>query len=410
MKNSTSRCDNPWEVIIIGGGAAGLFCAATAAIRGKKVLVLESANQIGKKILMSGGGRCNFTNRKVEPENFVSNNIHFCKSALSQYTENDFISLVERNDLEYEERKNGQLFCKHTARDIVTLLTNECVDHDVTIRTSAKVKSVTRKTSGFYSVKLSTFNEETVEVLSCSSLVVASGGLSVPTLGGSDIGYVIARAFGLTITGISAGLVPFMFSDEILSLCKSLAGCSASITASCNGISFTGDMLFTHRGISGPAILQISSYWNPGDAVTINLMPKHDAASHLLKLKNESPKSLLRTVLTRDLPKALTAGLEELWWPNQSESPLADWENSKIKRIGALLNGWMVKPSSTEGYRTAEVTLGGVNTDAIKSKSMECKEFPKLFFIGEVLDVTGHLGGFNFQWAWSSGYVAGLHV
>ena len=410
MKNSTSRCENPWEVIIIGGGAAGLFCAATAAIRGKKVLVLESANQIGKKILMSGGGRCNFTNRKVEPENFVSNNIHFCKSALSQYTENDFISLVERNDLEYEERKNGQLFCKHTARDIVTLLKNECVDHDVTIRTSAKVKSVTRKTSGFYSVKLSTVNEETVEVLSCSSLVVASGGLSVPTLGGSDIGYVIARAFGLTITGISAGLVPFMFSDEILSLCKSLAGCSASITASCNGISFTGDMLFTHRGISGPAILQISSYWNPGDAVTINLMPKHDAASHLLNLKNENPKSLLRTVLTRDLPKALTAGLEELWWPNQSESPLADWENSKIKSIGALLNGWMVKPSSTEGYRTAEVTLGGVNTDAIKSKSMECKEFPKLFFIGEVLDVTGHLGGFNFQWAWSSGYVAGLHV
>jgi predicted Rossmann fold flavoprotein len=169
-------------------------------------------------------------------------------------------------------------------------------------------------------------------------------------------------------------------------------------------------MLFTHRGISGPAILQISSYWNPGDAVTINLMPKHDAASHLLNLKNESPKSLLRTVLTRDLPKALTAGLEALWWPNQSESPLADWENSKIKSIGALLNGWMVKPSSTEGYRTAEVTLGGVNTDAIKSKSMECKEFPKLFFIGEVLDVTGHLGGFNFQWAWSSGYVAGLHV
>jgi hypothetical protein len=409
MTNKTSRHDNFWEVIIIGGGAAGLFCAATAAARGKNVLVLESATKIGKKILMSGGGRCNFTNRKVEPEHFSSNNIHFCKSALSQYTENDFISLVERNDLEYEERKNGQLFCKHAARDIVTLLENECTKHSVTIRTSAKVKSATRNPSDFYTVELSR-NDKTTESLTCSSLVVASGGLSVPTLGGSDIGYVIARAFGLPITDVSAGLVPFMFSDEILSLCKSLTGCSAPVDASCNGMNFTEDMLFTHRGISGPAILQISSYWVPGDAVMINLMPWHNAPSYLLDIKNESPKSLLRTVLANDMPRALVIALEALWWPNQSESPLANWENSKLKNIGALLNGWTVKPSSTEGYRTAEVTLGGINTDTIKSKSMECKDFPNLFFIGEVLDVTGHLGGFNFQWAWSSGYVAGLSV
>ena len=409
MTNKTSRHDNFWEVIIIGGGAAGLFCAATAAARGKNVLVLESATKIGKKILMSGGGRCNFTNRKVEPEHFLSNNIHFCKSALSQYTENDFISLVERNDLEYEEHKNGQLFCKHTARDIVTLLNNECTKHNVTIRTSAKVKSTTQTPPDFYTVELSC-NDKTTEFLSCSSLVVASGGLSVPTLGGSDIGYVIARAFGLPITDVSAGLVPFMFSDEILSLCKGLTGCSTRIDASCNGINFTEDMLFTHRGISGPAILQISSYWTPGDAVIINLMPGHNAPSYLLDIKNESPKSLLRTVLAKDMPRALVIALEALWWPNQSESPLADWENLKLKSIGALLNSWMVKPSSTEGYRTAEVTLGGINTDAIKSKSMECKDFPNLFFIGEVLDVTGHLGGFNFQWAWSSGYVAGLSV
>lgn len=387
-----------------------MFCAATAAARGKNVLVLESATKIGKKILMSGGGRCNFTNRKVESEHFLSNNIHFCKSALSQYTENDFISLVERNGLEYEERKNGQLFCKHTARDIVTLLQNECTKHNVNIRTSAKVKSVIRKTSGFYTIELSTGNDKATELLSCPSLVVASGGLSVPTLGGSDIGYLIARAFGLPITNVSAGLVPFMFSDEVLSLCKSLTGCSASIDASCNGMSFMEDMLFTHRGISGPAILQISSYWNPGDTVTINLMPQLDAPSYLLDLKNESPKSLLRTVITKDLPRALAIALEALWWPGHSETPLADWENSKLKSIGALLNHWMVKPSSTEGYRTAEVTLGGINTDAIKSKTMECKDFPNLFFIGEVLDVTGHLGGFNFQWAWSSGYVAGLSV
>lgn len=409
MTNKTSRQDNIWEVVIIGGGAAGLFCAATAGARGKDVLVLESATQIGKKILMSGGGRCNFTNRKVEPEHFLSNNIHFCKSALSQYTENDFISLVERNDLEFEERKNGQLFCKHTARDIVTLLKNECTKHNVTVRTSAKVKSVIQNPSGFYTVELSR-NDKTTAFLSCSSLVVASGGLSVPTLGGSDIGYVIARAFGLSITNVSAALVPFMFSDEILSLCKNLTGCSAPVDASCNGKNFTEDMLFTHRGLSGPAILQISSYWAPGDAVTINLMPGHNAASYLLDIKNESPKSLLRTVLTKDMPRALVIALEALWWPNQSESPLADWENLKLKSIGALLNSWMVKPSSTEGYRTAEVTLGGINTDAIKSKSMECKDYPSLFFIGEVLDVTGHLGGFNFQWAWSSGYVAGLSV
>ena len=406
------------NVIVLGGAAAGLMCALTAAKRGRQVLILEKANKIGKKILMSGGGRCNFTNYSVEPENFLSANPHFCKSALKRYTQWDFIKLVEQHNIDYEERKHRQLFCKDSAKQILEMLQSECKQAGVTIWSHCEINSITElqsstdKQNNRYKLKLSRGNNEPKinHTLSCESLVVATGALSIPSLGGSGMGYEIARQFSLKLTERRAGLVPFMFSDNFKAVCERLAGLSAEVEVSCNGQKFSESLLFTHRGISGPAILQISSFWHPGDSISLNLLPGIVADQWLCELKFAKGKSLLKTVLQQKLSKALVTELQNLWWPTQAEKILAEFTDQHLKTLGRQLNQWTVKPSATEGYRTAEVTLGGVDTDGVSSKTMEVVNQPGLFFIGEVLDVSGHLGGFNFQWAWSSGNAAGLYV
>ncbi|GJM13976.1 MAG: hypothetical protein DHS20C12_23790 [Pseudohongiella sp.] len=403
------------SVIVLGGGAAGLMCALTAANRGRRVLVLERSNKIGKKILMSGGGRCNFTNYTVEPENFLSKNPHFCKSALTRYTQWNFIKLVEQHGIEYEERKHQQLFCKDSAKQILEMLRSECERAGVSIWKRCEVDSITALESASedrYQLELAQGKGETQDThsLCCESLVVATGALSIPSLGGSGMGYDIAQQFSLKLTERRAGLVPFMFSDSFKSVCERLTGLSTEVDVSCNGQSFSESLLFTHRGISGPAILQISNYWHPGDAIIVDLLPGVEAGQWLCEMKLAKPKSLLRTVLQQKLGKALVSELQALWWPKQAETSLAEFTDHQLRSIGAQLNRWELKPSATEGYRTAEVTLGGVDTDGISSKTMEAKQQPGLFFIGEVLDVSGHLGGFNFQWAWSSGNAAGEYV
>ncbi|PCI79050.1 MAG: aminoacetone oxidase family FAD-binding enzyme [SAR86 cluster bacterium] len=406
------------KVIVLGGGAAGLMCALTAAKRGRQVLLLEKSNKIGKKILMSGGGRCNFTNYSIEPENFLSANPHFCKSALKRYTQWDFIQLVEQHGIDYEERKHQQLFCKDSAKQILAMLQSECELAGVAIWSHCEINSITALQSSSdtlhdrYQLKLSKGKSEPKEshTLSCESLVVATGALSIPSLGGSGMGYDIARQFSLKLTERRAGLAPFMFSDSFKAVCERLTGLSTEVEVSCNGQQFSESLLFTHRGISGPAILQISSFWNPGDLISLNLLPGMEADQWLCKVKLTKGKSLLKTVLQQKLSKALVAELQQLWWPTQAETSIAEFTDQQLKTIGRQLNKWLLKPSATEGYRTAEVTLGGVDTDGISSKTMEAIHQPGLFFIGEVLDVSGHLGGFNFQWAWSSGYAAGQYT
>ncbi len=398
-----------YDVIILGGGAGGLFCALTAAKNGRKVLVLEKSNKVGKKILMSGGGRCNFTNQFINPNNFLSKNSHLCKSALSQYTAQDFISMVEDHGIEYEERKHGQLFCINSAKDIVAMLVAECNKYKVKILTHANTTCVDQLEDDSYHLNIDIENKtEKVSFDAYSkNLVIATGALSVPTLGGSGFGYDIAKQFNLEITNLQAGLVPFMFSDHIKGICESLSGVSHAIEVTSNDVTFNEDMLFTHRGLSGPAILQISNYWNLGDSISINLMPSILASDLIKQAKIDNPKLLLKTILATKMAKALVSELENLMWKDFANKPIGEWSNHQIEETGSMLNGWLLKPSSTEGYRTAEVTMGGVNTDSVSSKTMEVKNIKGLYFIGEVLDVTGHLGGFNFQWAWASAYVAG---
>ncbi len=419
LKNPDNNKDQEnYDVIIFGGGAAGLMCALTAANRGRRVLVLEKSNRIGKKILMSGGGRCNFTNLSIEPENFLSANPHFCKSALKRYTQWDFIKLVEQHGIAYEERKHQQLFCKDSAKEILAMLQRECEASGVRIMTHIDISSIKsispsdEKAGASYQIRFLKRENESAKSYSINSesLVVATGALSVPTLGGSGMGYDIAQKFSIPLTDRRAGLVPFMFTDQLKSVCERLSGVSVEVEVSCHSQSFSESMLFTHRGISGPAILQISSYWNPGDTISINLLPQLDASTWLCQSKKTKPKNLLKTVLQKSLGKALVSELQQLWWPNEAEKPLAEFSDQRLKQLGGQLNHWQLKPSGTEGYRTAEVTLGGVDTDFISSRTMEAKNQTGLFFIGEVLDVSGHLGGYNFQWAWSSGYVAGLEV
>lgn len=417
MQNTTEH----YDVIILGAGAAGLMCAFTAAQRGRRVLVVEKANKVGKKILMSGGGRCNFTNLYVEADNYIGGNPHFCKSALSCYTQWDFIAMVNRHGIAYEERKHGQLFCIESAKDILDMLLAECSSAGVTILSKCDVISAGRKNPGEVALpdsseqapggyKVSMTSNGTDSALHCDSLVVATGALSIPTLGGSAMGYDIARNFGLTLTERRAGLVPFMFSDSTLQMCERLSGVSLPVEASCAGRLFSEDLLFTHRGISGPAILQISNYWHPGDPVSINLLPDLEAVDWLLAARDSHGKSQLSTLLNRKLIRSLVAELQSLWWPERADSPLAEFSNRELQTIGQHLNNWQLRPSASEGYRTAEVTLGGIDTDGISSKTMEAKKTTGLYFIGEVVDVTGHLGGFNFQWAWSSGYCAGSYA
>ena len=424
------------DVIIVGAGAAGLMCAIAAGQRGRKVVVLEGSNKIGKKILMSGGGRCNFTNMHTEPSRFIGANPHFCKSALSRYTQWDFISLVEKHGIPYHEKALGQLFCDESSKDIVAMLQNECDAAGVTILTHCtdigvdttkvpvtfgadgttkvpvtfgadgeKVTGTLRKVTGpLYKVRCSRGE------FSCESLVVASGGLSIPKMGASDLGYRLAQQFSLPVLETTAGLVPFTLTGAMHELSNRLSGVSCLATVTAGAMSFTEDILFTHRGLSGPAMLQASSYWSPGEEIVINLLPSISATEYLLEMKRSRPKSLTRVVLSEQLPKALVAELQGLFWPRVQETPMAEIADDQLREIGANLNAWRVKPAATEGYRTAEVTMGGVDTDELSSRTMESKKQPGLYFIGEVVDVTGHLGGFNFQWAWASGQAAGQVV
>lgn len=408
-----------YDVIVLGAGASGLMCAITAAKQGRTVLVLEKANKPGKKILMSGGGRCNFTNYSIEAENFISDNPHFCKSALKKYSQWDFIALVERYGIDYEERAHGQLFCKESASDILNMLLDECESAGVEIRTRCEITSVIALAADDSSVKcedssrknryrLGFKQDDSEKNIASHSLVVATGALSIPTLGGSAMGYQLATQFSVPLIERRAGLVPFMFSDHMKPVCERLSGLALAVEVTCNKQSFKENLLFTHRGMSGPAILQISNYWNPGYEISIDLLPGVDACQWLRVSKQQAGKQLLKTLLAEKLAKSLVNELQALWWPESASRPLAEYADKELIAIGNNINQWRLKPSGTEGYRTAEVTLGGVDTSAISSKTMECKHQAGLYFIGEVVDVSGHLGGYNFQWAWSSGYSAGL--
>jgi hypothetical protein len=393
-----------FDVAVIGGGAAGLFCALTAGQRGRSVLVLDSSNKVGKKILMSGGGGCNFTNLDIRPENYLSNNPHFCISALNRYNQWQFIDLVERHNIPYHEKSHGELFCDNSSKDILKMLLDECAAANVSIRTKSIISQIKPAEEGGFNLSLAD------QKIHCQSLVVASGGLSIPTLGASGFGYDIAEQFGLGLLPRSAGLVPFTFSDWVKDISETNSGLSIDVEMSVNGVSFRENLLFTHRGISGPAALQLSSYWEPGQVISINLLPDQDALSLLLGYKESNPKSLLRNLIAPLLSKGFTQSLQSRYWPQYAETPIAEIANSTLENLASHLSNWKLKPSGTEGYRTAEVTLCGVNTDNISSKTMECKSQPGLYFVGEVLDVTGHLGGYNFQWAWASGYAAGCYV
>jgi predicted Rossmann fold flavoprotein len=353
-----------YDVIILGAGASGLMCAFTAAQQGRRVLVLERANKVGKKILMSGGGKCNFTNHFVEASNFISDNPHFCKSALNRYSQWDFIAMTERHGIESEERKHSQLFCKNSAKDILSMLLTECEVAGVEIKTHCEIGSVKSLELKGHSEKhqhedkrdryqLKIKQGHTPLNLACQSLVVATGALSIPSLGGSGIGYDIAKQFDLKLTERRAGLVPFMFSDSYKSICERLSGLALEVEVSCNSQSFTENILFTHRGLSGPVILQISNYWHPGDEININLLPGLSVADWLLKAKHKEAKSLLRTVLTKKLAKALVAELQSLFWLEQAEISLAEFSDKQLMAIGDQLSNWLLKPSATEGYRTA---------------------------------------------------------
>ena len=393
-----------YDVIVIGGGAAGLFCALTAGQRGRSVLVLDSSNKVGKKILMSGGGGCNFTNLDITPENYLSQNPHFCISALNRYNQWQFIDLVERHNIPYHDKSHGELFCDNSSKDILKMLLDECSAVQVVIRTKSIISQIEPvEEGGFY---LSVAGQK----LHCQSLVVASGGLSIPTLGASGFGYDIAEQFGLELLPRTAGLVPFTFSDWVKEISETNSGLSVDVEMSVNGTSFRENLLFTHRGISGPAALQLSSYWQPGQFISVNLLPGQDALALLLGYKQSNPKSLLRNLIAPLLSKGLTQSLQTRYWPQHAETPIAEIANATLETLADHLSNWQLKPSGTEGYRTAEVTLCGVNTDHISSKTMACKTQPDLYFIGEVLDVTGHLGGYNFQWAWASGYAAGSYA
>lgn len=387
------------DVIIIGGGAAGLMCAMTAGNRGRRVIVLEGSNKIGKKILMSGGGRCNFTNLHCEPSHFLSQNPQFCISALSRYTQWDFIALVEKHGIAYHEKTAGQLFCDNSSRDIVAMLLSECDSAGVQIKTQCKIDAV--DVNGRFTVTSDQGRFES------DALVVASGGLSIPKMGASGFGYQLARQFGHVVLDTRAGLVPFTFSGAVHDMTGRLSGISTLATVSAPDAAFTDDILFTHRGLSGPAILQLSSYWSPGIEIRVDLLPGKDATVYLLNAKQANPKSLLRTVLGTTLPRALVNELQSLFWARVAETPLAEIPDDTLTRVAEQLSHWSLKPAATEGYRTAEVTLGGVDTTELSSRTMESTRQTGLYFIGEVVDVTGHLGGFNFQWAWSSGWAAG---
>ncbi|MBP1472725.1 NAD(P)/FAD-dependent oxidoreductase [Frateuria sp. MAH-13] len=385
------------DVLIIGAGAAGLMCAITAGQRGRRVLVLDHANKPGKKILMSGGGRCNFTNLGVTPANYLSANPHFAKSALARYTPADFIALVEKHRIAYHEKELGQLFCDDSSKQIVRMLLDECAAAGVRVETSCAVERVRHGEAGF---SVATARGE----VHAESLVVASGGLSIPSMGASGFGYELARQFGHAVLPTRAGLVPLTLSGKHQERYADLAGVALAAEARCGRQAFRAGLLFTHRGVSGPSILQVSSYWQPGEELRLDLLPDRDAADWLPAQRAVRPAAELKTVLGDVLPKRLAQRLCELDFGNR---PMRQYREAELVAIGARINDWPLVASGTEGYRTAEVTLGGVDTDGLSSSTMQSKRVPGLYFIGEVVDVTGWLGGYNFQWAWASGHAAG---
>ncbi|HNP34750.1 MAG TPA: NAD(P)/FAD-dependent oxidoreductase [Woeseiaceae bacterium] len=388
-----------FDVVILGGGAAGLMCALTAGRRGRRALVLESSNRVGKKILMSGGGRCNFTNLDCSPAHFLSHNPKFCTSALSRYTQWDFIALVEKHHIAYHEKTLGQLFCDESSKQIVALLQAECDASGVQILTHCEVTSVSHDTHFALTSSSGNFNAE--------SLVIATGGLSIPKMGATDFGYRLARQFGHSIIPTRAGLVPFTFSSDFHELCARLSGVSLPAIVSAGSRQFAESILFTHRGLSGPAALQASSYWQPGENIVLNLLPGINAGDLLLQTKTLQPKALLRTILAKKMPRALVLELQHILWPDLVDESLGDISNERLQEAARCLQNWRLRPAATEGYRSAEVTLGGIDSHELSSKTMESRLEPGLYCIGEVVDVTGHLGGFNFQWAWASGHAAG---
>ena len=382
---------------MIGGGAAGLFCALTAGRRGRRVVVVEHNDRVGKKIRISGGGRCNFTNVHTTPANFISANPHFCKSALARYTPADFVALVESHGIRHYEKKLGQLFCSGSAQQIIDMLVEECRRAGVRIVCECRVQSLSRAASWRVETNRGVFEAE--------SIVVATGGLSIPTLGSTDFGYRIARQFGLKLQPTRPALVPLTFDADALGPVGALSGVSFAAEASCGGAEFREDVLLTHRGLSGPAILQVSSYWRPGESVHLNLLPGCDTLDWLMSKRLGDIE--LANLLGQHLPRRLAHAWCEL---AATSRPLRQFTDAELAAVADKLERWSLRPAGTEGYKKAEVTVGGVDTDELSSKTMEARRVPGLYFIGEVVDVTGHLGGYNFQWAWSSGHVAGQYV
>ena len=391
-----------YDVIIIGAGAAGLMCAAEALKRNKSVLIIERANKAGKKILISGGGRCNFTNLNIEPRAYLSKNPHFCKSALSRYTQWDFISLLESFKLSWKEKKLGQLFCDQNAVAVLRVLLKECQKADIKLNVET---NAIKEDQGYV---LNTNNGD----YKTKSLVIATGGPSIPKMGASDFGLKIAKQFGLKSASFKPALVPFTFHQhDINTYFKGLSGLSLDVVVSCNHINFREGLLITHRGLSGPVILQISSYWKKGDSIKINLLPDLDAGDYLLNMQQERGKALLKSILGDFFSKRLAQRLANtLSIKKLGDVTLGQIKQNDLKSFGYYLNNWILTPSGTEGMRTAEVCTGGVETNELSSKTMESNKQPGLYFIGETVDVTGWLGGYNFQWAWSSGWAAGQVV
>jgi predicted Rossmann fold flavoprotein len=391
---------NKYDVIIIGAGAAGMMCAIESGKRGKSVLLVDHAAKIAEKIRISGGGRCNFTNINTNPKNFISQNPNFSISALNQYTPHDFIELIKKHNIAYHEKTLGQLFCDHKSQLIIDMLLSECNQANVKIKKSFVVDKVEKVNDEYIVINNS-------DKYFSKSLVIATGGLSIPKIGATDFGYKIANQFNLNIVETQPALVPLTFTDELLSLCNELSGLSLNANISQGNISFEEGMLFTHRGLSGPSILQISSYWSQGDSININLCPRDNIGEILQDKKNTKPKQNIISILCEFLPKRLAMIICD---KNKFKGNISELSKQSLDKINNIINSWRVTPKGSEGYRTAEVTRGGVDTDEISSKTMMCRNHPGLFFIGEVMDVTGHLGGYNFQWAWSSGFVAGQYT
>lgn len=392
--------NNKYDVIIIGAGAAGMMSAIEAGKRGRKVLLVDHYKKIGEKIRISGGGRCNFTNINTNPNKFLSQNPKYVRSALSQYTQNDFINLINKYEIKFHEKKLGQLFCDHSAQQIVEMLLKECELANVNILKEFIIKNIDKENDQ-YLVSTETEN------YSSESLIVATGGLSVPKIGATSFGYEVAKKFDHNIIETLPALVPLTFSEKILEMCKELTGLSVEAIVSFNKVLFQEGMLFTHRGLSGPSILQISSYWKQGDNIKVNLSPKLNVYQLLEEKRKLNPKFDILNIISEILPKRLA---QIICSENKVSGNISELSNKILKQLSDNINSWLINPTGSEGYRTAEVTLGGVDTKELSSKTMMSNKHKNLFFIGEVVDVTGHLGGYNFQWAWSSGYVAGQYA